>query len=85
LQTIEHGYANFYYDFRDAFFLLFRRAFADSSSCGKWRWEGKIQIDPEINVVENIGIKQNDLRKAITVVSLYKSEIISMWNEYFSE
>jgi len=43
----------------------------------------KIQVEPEIKVVENLGIKQNDLKKALSVVKLYKDEIILTWNEFF--
>jgi len=45
----------------------------------------KIQVEPEIKVVENLGIKQNDLKKALSVVKLYKDEIILTWNEFFGK
>lgn len=44
-----------------------------------------IQIDPAIVVVENQGIKQNDIKKALSVIELYREDIIAMWNQYFDE
>jgi len=47
--------------------------------------KAKIQVDPDIKVVENLGIKQKDIRKALAVIKLYRDDIISMWNEYFDD
>lgn len=45
----------------------------------------KIQVDPEVVLVENKGIKPNDLKKALTLTHLYKEQIKEFWYEYFME
>ena len=45
----------------------------------------KIQVDPEVVLIENKGIKPNDLKKALTLTHLYKEQIKEFWYEYFME
>jgi len=45
----------------------------------------KIQVDPEIVLIENKGIKPNDLKKALILTNLYKEQIMEFWYEYFME
>ena len=42
----------------------------------------KIKLVPEIEVIENKNIKPKDLKKALTIIKLYKEEFIKSWNEY---
>lgn len=42
----------------------------------------KIVLEPEIEVVENKGIKPNDIRRAMTIVEQYKEEFVQKWNEF---
>ena len=42
-------------------------------------------IVADLEVVENMGIKPKDLRKAITIIEEYREDIIKAWNEYFDE
>lgn len=43
----------------------------------------KIRVQPEVTLIENRGIKPNDVRKALSLVTLYKEQIIECWYEYF--
>lgn len=45
----------------------------------------KIQVSPTIELVENKGMKPKDVKKALGIVKLYKSEIENSWMMYFSE
>ena len=45
----------------------------------------KIQVDPEVVLIENKGIKPNDLKKALTLTHLYKEQIKEFWYEFFKE
>lgn len=42
----------------------------------------KIVLEPEIEVVENKGIKPNDIRRAMTIIEQYKEEFVQKWNEF---
>lgn len=42
----------------------------------------KIQVAPEIKVLENKGLKQKELSTALELVEKYREEITEMWNEY---
>ncbi len=48
--------------------------------CDAW---GRIQIDPNVELIENHGLKQKDIKKALGVASLYREEFIKRWNEHF--
>lgn len=43
----------------------------------------KIQLDPEIVVVENKGIKPKILKKALDTVHVYREEMIAAWHDAF--
>ncbi|MBE6239135.1 MAG: DUF4160 domain-containing protein [Bacteroidales bacterium] len=43
----------------------------------------KIQVEPEVVLIENNGIKPNDIKKALFLVRLYKKQITESWYEYF--
>ena len=48
--------------------------------------DGRAKILVEtLEVVDNSGIKPNDLKKAIQLVKQYQEYIIQSWNEYFSQ
>ena len=42
----------------------------------------KIQVDPEIKVLSNSGLKAKELSIALDLVKMYRNEIIELWNEY---
>ncbi len=47
---------------------------------------GKARIDIETGeVVENLGLKQEDLQKAVDAVVEYRSDFLKAWDEYFGE
>ena len=45
----------------------------------------KIRVDPEVVLIENRGIKPNDLKKALSLTHLYKEQIKEFWYEFFME
>lgn len=45
----------------------------------------KIQITQFVEVVENKGMKQKDVKKAVGIVELYKEEIVNSWQKFFSK
>jgi len=42
----------------------------------------KIQVEPEIKVLENKGLKPKELSTALELVEKFREEIMEMWNEY---
>lgn len=44
--------------------------------------EAKIELDPEVKLVANHGLKAKDVRRALELVRLYKDEIIEAWHQY---
>lgn len=47
--------------------------------------KAKVNLEPEIEMVSNNGIKQKDIKRAIMIIEAYKDEIISKWTEYHGE
>lgn len=48
--------------------------------------DGKAKINVEDGtLIENKGLKPNDLKKAISTVKTFKNEFIKAWNEHFDE
>lgn len=45
----------------------------------------KIQVDPEVVVVENNGLKAQTIKKAVDTVVFYKEDIIAAWHEVFND
>ena len=45
----------------------------------------KIQVSPVVEVVENKGMKQKDVKKAVNIVELYREEIENTWQKFFSK
>lgn len=43
----------------------------------------KIQVLPDVELIENKGIQPVDLKKALMLTKLYRKKIISDWYEYF--
>lgn len=43
----------------------------------------KIQLVPEISVIENCGLKSQTLKKALEAVNFYKDDIIAEWHKVF--
>ncbi|MGP1538101.1 DUF4160 domain-containing protein [Bacteroides heparinolyticus] len=44
--------------------------------------DAKIQIEPEIKLVYNHGLKAKDLKRALELTEMYRDDIIGKWNEY---
>lgn len=47
--------------------------------------KAKVNIEPEIELVSNRGIKPKDIKKALVLIKTYKEEIIEAWNEYHGD
>lgn len=44
--------------------------------------DAKIQIEDEVKLVYNHGLKAKDLKRALELAEMYKEDIINTWNEY---
>jgi hypothetical protein len=44
--------------------------------------DAKIQIEDEVKLVYNHGLKAKDLKRALELAEMYKEDIINVWNEY---
>lgn len=44
--------------------------------------DAKIQIEREIKLIYNHGLKAKDLKRALELAEMYKEDIINVWNEY---
>ncbi|EFA90935.1 hypothetical protein HMPREF0650_0939 [Hoylesella buccalis ATCC 35310] len=44
--------------------------------------DAKIQIEDEVKLVYNHGLKAKDLKRALELAGMYKEDIINVWNEY---
>jgi hypothetical protein len=42
----------------------------------------KINLIPAIEVVENRGVKPKDVKRALSIIDLYKEEFINEWHKY---
>ena len=45
--------------------------------------EAKFWIEPEIDLVQNYGLSQRSLKKAIQLIKEHKDEIDAVWNKHF--
>lgn len=45
----------------------------------------KIAIEPEIKLIYNHGLKAQDLKRALKLAEMYKTEIIETWYKYHDE
>ena len=45
----------------------------------------KINLEPEVVVVYNHGLKEHDLRTAVETCKIYKSNFVEEWNKRFDE
>lgn len=45
----------------------------------------KVHVTPAIELLENKGMKTKDVKKALSIIELYKSEIMAAWIMYFDE
>lgn len=45
----------------------------------------KIQVDPEVILVENNGIKPPIIKKAIDTARFYRDDIVAAWREVFTD
>lgn len=44
--------------------------------------EAKIQIDPEIKLIHNHGLKAKDLKRALELAEMYREDIIEVGHQY---
>ncbi|MBP5515087.1 MAG: DUF4160 domain-containing protein [Bacteroidaceae bacterium] len=42
----------------------------------------KIEMSPEIKLIENEGMKARNVKRAMQLARMYKEEIINKWEEY---
>jgi len=47
--------------------------------------EAKFCVEPEVQLIENNGLKASELRLAESVIEENKEIIINRWNEYFKK
>ncbi len=47
--------------------------------------KAKIDLEPEVRVVYNHGLKEQELTKALEVCRLYRDEFIDAWQKRFAE
>lgn len=45
----------------------------------------KIKVSPEIELVENKGMKPKEVKKVLKIVKMYQSEICDEWTKYFND
>lgn len=51
----------------------------------KCRWKSKINVEPEIELLYNKGLKKKDLKLAEKIIHENKEVIIRRWNEYHGD
>lgn len=44
--------------------------------------DAKIQIEPQVKLVYNRGLKAKDLKRALELAKMYKEDIVEVWNRY---
>ena len=44
--------------------------------------DAKIELEPEVRVVYNHGLKLRDIKRAVQLAKIYKDEIIEIWYKY---
>ena len=47
--------------------------------------KAKINVEPNIEIVSNNGIKPKDLKKVLTIIEIYRDDIIQEWKEYHGD
>ena len=47
--------------------------------------KAKVNVEPEIKLISNNGIKPKDIKKALVLIETYKEEIIEAWNKYHGD
>ena len=47
--------------------------------------KAKIDLEPEVRVVYNHGLKEQELAKALEVCRMYRDEFIAAWQKRFAE
>ena len=45
----------------------------------------KIQVEPDVILIENNGIKAQIIKKALDTTRFYKEDIVSAWHEVFTQ
>lgn len=45
----------------------------------------KIQVSPEVELIENNGLKAQTIKKSIETVEFYKEDIIAEWHKVFDK
>ena len=52
-------------------------------ACGER--EGKFGIFPEVELIENYGLSQREIKYAMMAIDENKNVIVERWNEYFDK
>lgn len=52
-------------------------------ACGER--EGKFSIFPEVELIENYGLSQREIKYAMMAIDENKNVIVERWNEYFDK
>lgn len=47
--------------------------------------KAKVNLEPDIRVAANNGIKPKDLKRALVIIEAYKEEIKNQWEAYHDE
>lgn len=47
--------------------------------------KAKVNLEPDIRVAANNGIKPKDLKRALVIIEAYKEEIKNQWEAYHGE
>ena len=45
--------------------------------------EAKIAVEPEVKLVYNHGLKEQDVKRALKLVKMYKAEIVETWTQHY--
>ena len=56
-----------------------------SHTCRERGKQGKNSGSPTVELIENKGMKQKDVKKALSIVRTYREDIINAWNVFFNK
>lgn len=76
-------YANIVYLFGFEMFLLFDDHESIHVHVSSGDQEAKFRVVPEIELIENNGLKPREIRQSIMAIEENREIIIERWNEYF--
>ena len=71
------------YIFGIRFFFYSNEHLAIHVHAEKGGGEAKIELEPAVRVVYNLGLKAKELNKAVSVAETFRDEFIAEWHKYF--